>query len=96
VILEFHPAAAAELAAAVSDGIRFGRAVALRLQAEVSRVALLLCTTPGIGEPITPTYRRFPLSGFPFALIYRVDGDVLLVVAFAHRRRRPRYWAQRI
>lgn len=92
---EFHPAADVEFEAAIVDGIKFGRTVALRLRSETARVVQLLCDTPNIGEPVSPMYRRFPLSGFPFALIYRVTGDVLQIVAFAHQRRRVGYWSRR-
>jgi hypothetical protein len=36
-----------------------------------------------------------PLRRFPFGLVYRVDGSRLRIVALAHRRQRPRYWASR-
>jgi hypothetical protein len=68
VISEFHPAAEMEFKAAVMDGLKFGRSVVFRLRAEAARVVQLLCDTPNIGEPVSPMYRRFPLSGFPFAL----------------------------
>lgn len=95
MIPEFHPAAAAEFEAAVRDGFRFGSSVSRRLRNEARRVVLLLCDTPNIGEPAASNHRRFPLNGFPFALVYRVDGDLLRIVAFAHIRKRPGYWSSR-
>ena len=94
--LQFHPAAAAELEAAVKDGVRFGKAVGLRLRLEAARAILLLNTSPNMGAPITPSCRRMSLAGFPFSIVYRVDGDVLRILAFAHKRRRPGYWAGRV
>ena len=91
----FHPAAVAEFEAAVSEGLKYSAAVARRLRNETLRVALLLCDTPNIGAPVAANHRRFPLRGFPFALVYRIDGDVLRVVAFAHARKRPGYWSRR-
>jgi hypothetical protein len=70
--LQFHPAAAEELEVAIRDGLKFGRGIGLRLRLEVARVTLLLCDSPNIGTPITRTSRKFPLSGFPFVLVYRV------------------------
>ena len=75
MIPQFHPAADAEFEGAIRDGVMYGRAVALRLRVEAARVLQLLCDTPNIGEPISPAHRRFPLTGLPFAIIYRVDGD---------------------
>ena len=40
-------------------------------------------------------FRYAVLSGYPYSAIYRVTGDVALVVAVAHARRRPGYWAGR-
>lgn len=65
------------------------------LGAEVQRVTRLLLDAPLIGEHLGRDIRRFPLHRFPFALIYRIDGDRLRILAVAHRRRRPGYWSQR-
>jgi plasmid stabilization system protein ParE len=93
---EFHPAAEQELAAAVTLGEQRGAGLGGELLAEAERVAELLCEAPSIGEPIDARHRRFPMRRFPFALIYRVDGDVLRIIALSHRRQRPGYWRGRI
>jgi len=36
--------------------------------------------------------RRVLVRRFPYSLLYRVDPDVIFVVAVAHVRRRPGYW----
>jgi plasmid stabilization system protein ParE len=91
----FHPAAEQELAAAVALGEARGLGLGLEFLAEAKRVTELLCDTPRIGEPLDALHRRFPLRRFPLALIYRIDGEVLYVVAVAHRRQRPGYWQGR-
>jgi hypothetical protein len=73
----FHPAAARELSAGVQDGEEFSRGLGAELKAETQRITQLLLNSPLIGEPIGKGYRRFPLRRFPFALIYRIDGDQL-------------------
>ena len=40
-------------------------------------------------------YRRFVLGRFPFNIVYMLYRDCLEVVAIAHHRRRPGYWAGR-
>lgn len=40
--------------------------------------------------------RRLVLAKFPFNLIYEIDGDVILILAVAHQRRRPHYWRERL
>lgn len=40
--------------------------------------------------------RRYVFSRrYPFTLVYRLDGDEVEIVAVAHHKRRPEYWAQR-
>lgn len=92
---EFHPAAEQELAAAVNLGEQRSAGLGGELLTEAVRIAELLCDAPSIGEPIDTRHRRFPMRRFPFAFIYRVDGDVLRVIAVSHRRQRPGYWRGR-
>jgi hypothetical protein len=35
------------------------------------------------------------LKGFPFAVVYRREGDELVIFAVAHHRRAPGYWKAR-
>lgn len=92
---EFHPAAQEELAAAVKIGEMRAAGLGLELLLETRRVVALLCDLPNVGEPLDDRYRRLPLRRFPFGVVYRVDGSRLRIIAFAHRRQRPRYWARR-
>jgi plasmid stabilization system protein ParE len=40
--------------------------------------------------------RRALLEGFPYAVVYReISDDEIEIVAVAHLRRRPKYWANR-
>jgi plasmid stabilization system protein ParE len=39
--------------------------------------------------------RRFVLHRFPFSVVYRVEEDVVYVVAVAHAKQRPEYWRRR-
>lgn len=92
---EFHPAAQEELAAAVRTGDMRAAGLGLELLRETQRVVALLCDLPDIGEPLDERYRRFPLQRFPCGVVCRVDESRICIVAFAHRRQRPRYWARR-
>ena len=65
------------------------------LVTEVRRVLDLLCGTPLIGQLLDENRRRFPLTRFPFSIIYRVKGDTLRVLCIAHRRQRPGFWVGR-
>jgi|SRR5579862_3827596 len=92
---EFHPAAQEELTAAVKTGEERAAGLGHELLHEVRCVVRMLCGSPEVGKPLGTLYRRFPLRRFPFALVYRIDGERLRIIANAHRRRRPGYWRRR-
>ncbi len=39
--------------------------------------------------------RRYIVKKFPFLLIYKVEGDVIFILAVAHAARKPGYWKSR-
>ena len=41
-------------------------------------------------------YRRATLTRFPYVIFFRLDGEVVEVVAVAHAKRRPGYWVDRV
>jgi len=92
---EFHPAAAEELTAAAQTYEEQAAGLGADLNSEVRRLTNLLCSSPRIGERLDSTHRRFPLQRFPFGLVFRVDGEILRIIAVAHRHRRPGYWRKR-
>jgi plasmid stabilization system protein ParE len=40
-------------------------------------------------------YRRWILQRFPYVVFFHIEGEVVEVVAVAHAKRRPGYWAVR-
>ena len=36
--------------------------------------------------------RKLVLKRFPYSVMYWIDGEVIVVTAIAHQRRRPGYW----
>lgn len=99
--VRFHPLASAEVVDAqlwferrsVGLGDRFIRA----LVATTDRAA----RWPNAGAPVrtlddgSVAERQVAMSGFPYAIVYRVAGDVVEVLAVHHQHRRPEYWASR-
>ena len=63
--------------------------------AEFERALTLLCDHPKLGAPWRNRRRRFSLRKFPFSIIYYTRGAELRVVALAHHRQKPGYWAGR-
>ena len=43
----------------------------------------------------SPDLRQVHLRGSPFAIVYRESGGIVQVLAVAHHRRHPNYWAMR-
>jgi toxin ParE1/3/4 len=94
--LRVHPAARGELHRALewSRG-HFGARVAWRLQTRFEAAGEMLLRQPGIGTPARAEARKLPLRGFPYTIVYRVDGDVVHVLALMHQSRMPDYWVGR-
>jgi plasmid stabilization system protein ParE len=40
--------------------------------------------------------RRYLLRRYPLSVVYRVEAQRILIVAVAHRHRRPAYWKSRV
>ena len=55
-----------------------------------------LAENPALGSPSSTTVRSLRVPQFPYAIVYRVESDRLFIVAVAHLRRRPKYWAGRV
>ena len=93
--IEFHPLADRELSEAGEFYEAQADGLGADFVAEVERLLEVLATYPYIGRPAPTDLRTIPVRRFPYSLIYRVLPDVLRILAVAHHRRRPRYWAGR-
>ena len=71
-----------------------GAELGLAFIAEFERALALICDQPRIGAQWR-NRRRLPMHRFPYSLIYYTEGDELRVIALAHHRRKPEYWADR-
>jgi toxin ParE1/3/4 len=92
-----HPEAALEhekqAAYYESKSSGLGRRYHMAFLAALERV----CETPHRYKlAVSPDIRRFALRGFPFYILYRESDGTVQVLAVAHDRRRPGYWAGRL
>ena len=90
--LSVHPGADLDLA----DAFRFykreaGAGVAKRFLAEFERVTSLLHEFPDLGTPTSDRRRVYPLSGFPYTVIYRRRDDELRLLVVRHQSRDPQH-----
>lgn len=51
---------------------------------------------PQAWKPFPSGMRGFPLRRFPYTIIYQASDDEILIVAYAHQRRYPAYWKERV
>ena len=65
------------------------------LTISIDRVQLLK-TYPFAATEIEPDIRRCLLDRFPYALIYGIEGEMILLIAVAHTRRDLHYWIDRV
>ncbi len=91
------PAALAEL----HDAAAFYAATAnvelgLAFVDEFERAVNIVLANPKIGVVFRGPRRRYLLRRFPYSVIYQPTVEELRIIAVAHQRRRPGYWARRI
>jgi hypothetical protein len=91
----FHPSAVLEFRAAAKYYDAAVQGLGDQFIDEVERVATLLCERPRLGSRVDAMHRRVYLRRFPFALVYRLDGQELTIIGVAHNKRRPGYWRRR-
>jgi plasmid stabilization system protein ParE len=63
---------------------------------EIDRTLRRILRFPLASTEIEDGIRRALVSRFPYAIIYGIDEDLIVVLAVAHLRRHPRYWADRV
>ena len=62
---------------------------------ELDRVVRLIRSFPFAAVEIEADIRRSLLPRFPYAVVYGIDDQTLVVIAVAHTHREPRYWLDR-
>lgn len=93
---EFEPAAEQELIESIRRYlVEAGPLQAVEFDHEVKRVVDLLLGLPKLGTPGARGTRSMPLRRYPYSLHYRLEPDLIRILAVAHHSRRPGYWAKR-
>lgn len=93
--VEIHPEAQREL----EDGTLWYESQRPGLGAEfleeVSRAAAAVMERPSTWPRYPGNTHRYLLHRFPYALVYAVRVDFVVVLAVMHLRRKPGYWRHR-
>jgi plasmid stabilization system protein ParE len=95
-VVEFHPEAIAEAAAARRWYAERSSAAAEGFQAELDHAVLSVAEAPSRWVRHIAGTRRFVLHRFPFSVVYFELQAGVLVLAVAHAKRRPGYWRVRM
>ena len=92
----FHPLAVLELtdAAVFYEGQAQG--LGTDFLDEIERLVGLITSYPDLGRLQPGDVRTIPARRFPYTIVYQVITDRPFVLAIAHQRREPRYWAGRV
>ena len=90
------PEASEELEACVSYYNSQQQNLGTEFLEEFEKTAARIVELPKAARILREDVRSRPIHRFPFFVLYRVSEDETTIVAVAHRRRRPRYWAGRI
>ncbi|MGQ0528388.1 MAG: type II toxin-antitoxin system RelE/ParE family toxin [Panacagrimonas sp.] len=93
--LEFHPDAAVEAREARQWYAERSLIAARAFLTELIAVMRTVTDDPDRWPRYLAGTRRYFFPQFPFSLVYRVTEAKIIVVAIAHHRRRPGYWAKR-
>ena len=92
----FHPEAAAEFEEAVQFYRQRGRKLAGRFAQEVRTAIGKIVTTPNRWRILEADVRRCLVRVFPYAVLYTIEADYILILAIMHGKRRPGYWRHRL
>lgn len=92
----WHPLAKRELFEA--QDFYEGRAAGLGASFldRVEAAVLLIRRYPQSGSLVGAPLRQSRMIQFPYSLVYRVDEERIFILAVAHDKRKPRYWARRV
>ena len=79
-----HPAAAEELASAVSYYAEVEPDLGVRFYMEIERLIQQVCNDPKRFRAFDPPARRHFSQSFPYAVVYLLEPDAVVVTAVMH------------
>ncbi|MBA2880649.1 hypothetical protein HNR65_000967 [Desulfosalsimonas propionicica] len=91
----FHEAAALEFENAVEYYEECSNGLGLEFAAEVNAAIERIALYPESWTRVSENTRRCLVNRFPFGIIYKIEKEILYIIAVADLRRRPEYWISR-
>ncbi|MBV8782541.1 MAG: type II toxin-antitoxin system RelE/ParE family toxin [Phycisphaerae bacterium] len=93
---EFHPEALKEFESAAQFYTQRQTDLGLRFIESVEAALNELCESPYRWPFLEQDVRRYLVHVFPYAVLYSIDSDRVLILAIMHCSRRPSYWRHRV
>ena len=93
---EFHPEALLEFEEAVQFYKQRGRKLGQRFAQEIRTTIAKIAAMPDRWRVLEQDVRICRTRVFPYAMLYTIEADYILIVAIAHGKRRPGYWRHRL
>lgn len=93
---EFHPEALEEYEEAALYYAERDPGFGLRFIEAVEQTIQRILEAPNRWRVIDEDVRRCLTRVFPYAVLYTVEADFILIVAVMHCSREPGYWKQRV
>ena len=91
-----HPEAEEELNAAADYYEKCKDGLGVSFLHEIEKAFKRIEENPRSWKIITKDIRRNLINRFPYTIIYRVEDEIIIVLAIAHLHRKPKYWKERI
>lgn len=92
---EFHPEAVAEYEDAARYYAERQAGLELRFIESVEAAIQIVADTQAQSRILEEDVRRCLVHVFPYALLYTIEADYVLIVAVMHCSRKPGYWRRR-
>ena len=93
---EFHPEALLEFEEAVQFYKERGRTLGQRFAKGIRTAIAKVVATPDRWRVLEQDVHICRARVFPYAVLYTIEPDSILIVAIAHGKRRPSYWRHRL
>jgi plasmid stabilization system protein ParE len=93
--IAFLPAAQTELDEAFSWYEEQAVGLGYEFLDELDQSLRLIASFPKLQTCVDRKVRRCLVNRFPYGIFYGVSNDTIIVVAVAHLKRKPAYWAER-
>lgn len=92
----FHPEALNEFQSAAIYYETQQHGLGLRFMSAVQSAVDHIVESPAAGRIFEDEVRRYLTKVFPYAVLYTIENDYILIVAVMHCHREPGYWHQRV